>query len=284
MDTLMTDSNMNEIIMTENQRFSFPRFWQLLKSDLSINKSKYLYFALAILGCFLTVAVLVSVATLNDISSHNERGMEWYAKTSIHQHIAYFHFGCLFIISVGYTILGSMTFISMKSKRERINTLMLPASMLEKFFIRFLIYFIGGSIVMTIGYAIGIAELLLTFANWNDIFYDIPHDGIQVLFITIGFPIFFGNALYSLGSSLWPRNSWVKTWVVATIANIFFTFLGIFGFFNFVGSYYEIVRHWDEDVLLWCYVVVFIVLIAVCWGLAWWRFRTTQIVQRFMKK
>lgn len=296
---------MNEMIIRENQTFSFPRFWQLLKSDLRINQPKFIRIALSTIGCFLTAAILVSVFAINALdemkisfpvgwSSTPESITMWIKM----KYLGYYSMASFFIFSIGMTIYGSLTFVSMNSKNGRISTLMMPASMLEKFAIRFLEYAIGGLLVMGIGYALGLLIEYITFAR-GDIFVPQNNDMITItknpwheIFVVstiFGLAIMFCNAFYALGSSIWPRSSWIKTWVCQQVLGVLFLFAGAFGLFKVVSNWINWLDKFDsasisENAIFWAYVVIFIALIAGCWALAWWKFRNTQIVQRFMKK
>lgn len=296
---------MNEMIIRENQTFSFPRFWQLLKSDLRINQPKFIRIALSTIGCFLTAAILVSVFAFNALEEMNvsipvslgltpENIATWIKM----KYLGYYSMASFFIFSIGMTIYGSLTFVSMNSKGGRISTLMMPASMLEKFAIRFLEYAIGGLLVMGIGYALGLLIESITFAR-GDIFMTQNNDMITItknpwheIFVVstiFGLAIMFCNAFYALGSSIWPRSSWIKTWVCQQVLGVLFLFAGAFGLFKVVSNWLNWLDKFDsasisENAIFWTYVVIIIALIAGCWVFAWWRFRNTQIVQRFMKK
>lgn len=290
------------MIISENQTFSFPRFWQLLKSDLLINQPKYIRTVAAALGCFVTVAILISVFAINDISnlSESNAGNPYLAsiiETRKMTQLDLYNALSFMIFSVGVTVMGSMTFISMNSKNRRISTLMLPASMAEKFCLRFLEYGICGVMVLAIGYLSGLIVIGLSFAGFDVILkrfdslcvVDGTHDVVWSLGIFLGLPVLLGNAFYSLGSSIWPRTSWIKTWVCQQVIGVLFLFAGAFGLFKVVSNWINWLDKIDpssinENAILWIFVVIMLVLIAGCWALAWWRFRNTQIVQRFMKK
>ncbi len=283
---------MNEIAYTENQIFSFSRFCQLLKSDLRINKSLYIKIIVTIFGCFITAAVLISILTISDADSLMEEGRPIHE--SVMQHALYYYFASYFIISLGLTILGSMTFISLSNKSGRISTFMMPVSMFEKFALRFLIFFICGIILLIIGFCIGFLEIYITFPDKEAIFFvtdideipDVELRIIRLFFSIFGLPLLFSNAVYTLGSALWPKISWVKTWVIQQIFGVFVMFFGAFGMFRYASDILAWI-HNDllfNDAIFWSYVVILIVLSLGCWALAWWRFRTSQIIQRFMQK
>lgn len=289
---------MKDVTIAENQTFSFPRFWQLMKSDMRLNRPKYLRIAAATVGCFLTAAILITIFAIREANMLLEHGQSIYGSQM--QHAGYYYFSSFMIFCIGLTILGSLTFNSMSTKSGRISTLMMPASMFEKFLLRFVIYFIGGIILLIIGYLIGLAEIFITFPDKNAVFIvrEIPFSDeeakriVMIMGTIVGLPILFSNAFYSLGSALWPRTSWIKTWVVQQILGVVFMFTGAFGAFSLITDFFRWLDAlpidgrslFNGDALFGVYIGVFVVLIAGCWALAWWRFRTTQIVQLFMKK
>lgn len=276
-----------------NQTFSFVRFKQLLKSDISINKSKYLKIVLAVLGCFMTAAILITIFALDDINDLKERGLTRFIERSILDHQDYYQIFSFMLAAVGLTIAGSLTFSSMSSKKGRITTLMIPASMTEKFLLRFLVYFIGGLILFLICYLAGLLEICLTFGKTDILFHMINSNSVHdicVMLTVLCLPMLFSNSLYALGSSIWPRNSWVKTWIAQQVFGILMLFLGALGFFSFAPKFLHWASHLFDNIenaenfIFWGYVVINIALIAVCWALAWRRFRSTQITQRFMMR
>lgn len=276
--------------------FSFNRFCRLLAADWKINRGQYIRISAAAIGCYLAVAILVSVFAIQALNNDLNKMVSIDSSFMKVEYMGYYTLASFFITCLGLTILGSMTFISMNSRAGRISTIMLPASMTEKFLLRFLIYFIGGVVLLNVGFFIGELAACLLFAG-IDLFKMFPVNMFDTPGITPGIvgkaiiittlPMLLGNAIYSLGSALWPKTSWVKTWVVLQILWLLFAFTGAFGLFNIIFDFFKLIVmdiRGNEDLLFWCYTAVFIALIAGCWVIAWWRFRNTQIVQRFMKK
>jgi hypothetical protein len=82
------------------------------------------------------------------------------------------------------------------------------------------------------------------------------------------------HSFYTLGSSLWPRHSFFKTFI-ASIA---------------LGMVLVIIIPSEQLILFseafkdcnWSILALIYIWAAVCYLLSWLRFRSTQIVQRFM--
>lgn len=281
-----------EIIL--NNTFSSERFGLLAKSDFLINKGNYIKFIIAVIGVFVAIAVLVSI---NAISSINELtdtsgnfGHEIELKKMTFSQI-YLTIS-IWVISLGMTVLGSLTFCNLSSKKRRISTFMIPSSLFEKFILRILIYIILGSIVLMIGYLLGIGIIELSFGGVHEwlktaksllIVLDVPN--VSGLLTTIGILwALFGMSLYVLGSSLWPRLSWVKTWMIITVLQWIFAIIFIVGIFSGFDFEDFITKTIISKGFLWTVISILSVFTVACWTIAWWRFSNTQIVQRFMKK
>lgn len=294
-------------ILQGSGAFSLERFFRLAKSDFIINKGTYLKLILATTGVFIALAVMISVNAVNYLnemdmlSAMTERDFN----TDIdHQLAGYTQMYCwigLWIVCLGMTIFGSLTFSNLSDKRHRISTLMLPSSTSEKFMLRMMIYLFGGIVTLIIGYLVGILIMQITFGG-----FDIMKEGIRgivenihqigvkignrhlpgcIAALVIVFLLSYAS-IYSLGSSLWPRLSWLKTWIVLTalqwiaaivLITIVLSGLDIEKFINFDLA---------DKVTAYIYalIVTLTLINVICWVLAWLRFKNTQIIQRFMKR
>lgn len=287
--------------------FSLERFFRLVKVDFTVNKSNYLKLLLATTGVFVAVAVMISInaanyvnemVTLNsltdgDFSSDLSFRLRNYTKT-------YCAIG-LWILCLGMTIFGSLTFSNLSNKRHRISALMLPSSPLEKFTLRMMIYLFGGITTLVVGYLIGILILQFTIGGF-DVLKGCIHElaeSINMVGIKIGHKHFAGviaalltvmflfyNSIYTLGSALWPHLSWLKTWIVLTVVQwiaaivLITVVLSGFDFEKFINFDLE---HYVVS-FIYTLIATFSVLNIICWVLAWIRYKNTQIIQRFMKK
>ncbi|MDE6638447.1 MAG: hypothetical protein K2K32_09480, partial [Muribaculaceae bacterium] len=145
-----------------NSIFSSERFSALMKAEFAVNKSNYIKLVIGVIGVFAAVALLISISAIIDINSLEQvtrltgRSFEEAVKFKQTSHSnAYFGLSIV-ILSIGLTIIGSLTFSNLSSKRQRISALMIPASQIEKFTLRLMIYLIGGVICLLIGFFIGI--------------------------------------------------------------------------------------------------------------------------------
>lgn len=280
----------------DNKSFSSSRFWELLKADFILNKNSYFKYIIAIIGCYVAIASMISfnaVAALKEVAElkHQSSHLAGAEDMIISNYSAMLLIISLLVFSLFLTIKGSQTFSNLSDKKHRISTLMLPASMSEKYFLRMFIYLVCGTLLSFIGWVIGylvgefsFGAISFSISQMHEFFENVDFSHyIVVMFVLC---MLLQNALFSLGSSLWPKLSWVKTWIVLTIIQWIFGIIMIFLSIADI-NWYSIIRNLDKldaDLVCWCIISVEILLIAACWICAWFRFRSTQIVQRFMKK
>ncbi len=287
---------METYAIKDNKSFSSDRFTSLMKADLAVNKSNYIKLIIGGSGVFIAIALLVSILALlaiNGVKNNIEMSPE-IIKEAIKYHqqsygAAYTAIS-VWVFCIGLTVLGSLTFSNLSSKRKRISALMIPASKAEKFILDIVVYLIGGTIALLVGFFIGLGVCQIifgggevTYDNVYSFFFNESASGtIITAFILMAL---LGNSIYALGSSLWPKLSWIKTWVimmviqwVGTIAMIILSTADI--------SWYSFFMFWDGhlSLLKWTGITVLAILNIVCWVLAWWRYRNVQIIQRFMTK
>lgn len=278
-----------------NNAFSSERFTSLLKADFIANRSNYLKLVIGSVGIFTAIALLVSIFTVIDINSlkHMSEMTGRIMDGAIHSRqntggMTYLTLS-LWIISIGLTVLGSLTFSNLSSKRSRISAFMLPASRLEKFTLRLLIYLVAGSLLLIIGLLIGLLICQIAFEGASvameevSEFFDQEYAfAITAAFILMGL---LGNSLYALGSSLWPKLSWIKTWVVVMIAQWIGAIL-LMMVSSANVSWYAFFSFCEQNIgfFKWGGLLFLALLNIVCWILAWWRYKDTQIIQRFMTK
>ena len=282
-----------------NIEFSTERFSALLKSDLTVNKGNYIKLAIAALGVFAALAFLISFNAVMDINSLKEvtklTGSN-FEDAVISRQTSY---GSMYlaisawIFSIGLTVLGSLTFSNFSSKIKRISALMIPASRIEKFTLRFLTYFVCGTVLLLIGLLLGLAICQMAFGAWaptfNSLkgFFDMEYSGYIIASITM--LALLGNSIYALGSSLWPKLSWIKTWVVIMVlqwAGALFIMILAALHINW-ETFFRFLDNIDKDnawIVLSAVVAILAILNIACWVIAWWRYKNTQIIQRFMTK
>lgn len=283
---------METLEYNDNKAFSGRRFMTLLKSDFKVNGAHYIKLAMAAIGCFVGLAVLVCIPAIKELHETAESPsisnlINPDATRNVYWSMILLWGFC--IVSLGATVFGSLTFSNLGSKRGRITTLLVPASMPEKFALRTLVYFVFGLLTLVAGFMLAVLIAQLSFggfgALWSGISTHIASKTDVLIIVFIGLMMFVSNAIYTLGSALWPRLSWLKTWIVITVLQWIvgiMLMVGLFNdqnFFRFLDSVFN-----NGSSTLSIFIAIECVLIVACWIGAWFRFRNTQIVQMFMKK
>ena len=275
--------------------FSTERFSTLLRSDLTVNKGNYIKIAIAALGVFAALAFLISINAVIDINSLKQvtdltgRNFENAISTKQTSYGTMYLAISIWLLCIGLTVLGSLTFSNFSSKKQRISALMIPASRIEKFSLRVLLYFVTGTVLLCIGFLLGLGICEIAFGGGRNViesifnFFNSSFSGsITTALILMAL---LGNSLYALGSSIWPKLSWIKTWVVIIVVQwvcalfvmmISATHINWYSFFTFADVHVHFFK--------WTMLSTLAILNIVCWALAWWRYKNTQIIQRFMTK
>ena len=154
-----------------NTAFSSQRFKALMRADFTANKSNYLKLAIGTVGVFTAIALLISIFTVIDINSlkhaSSMTGRIFDGAIQSRQNtggMTYLTIS-IWVICVLVTVLGSLTFSNLSSKRSRISALMTPASQTEKFLLRLLSYLVGGSFLLIVGFLIGLGICQIAFGG-----------------------------------------------------------------------------------------------------------------------
>ncbi|MDE5996609.1 MAG: hypothetical protein K2G77_00190, partial [Muribaculaceae bacterium] len=250
---------------------------------------------IGVIGVFAALALLISISAIIDInslkqlSSLSEFSFEDTIRTKQQSYGSMFITISIWIFSIGLTILGSLTFHNLSSKKQRISAFMIPASQAEKFILSVLIYLVGGTLILIIGIFIGLGISQIAYGGGTVVydgffsFFDFDYSGTLIAaFILM---VLLGNSIYALGSSIWPRLSWIKTWVVLTVIQWIGTIIMIV-LSSADISWRSFFMFWDGHISLlqWTGLTLLSLLNIACWVFAWLRYSNTQIVQRFMTK
>ena len=202
-----------------------------------------------------------------------------------------FGFGCLS---------GSLTMKKMKSKTNRLSVLMTPATPFEKFFSRWLVSTVVLLVVFFITFELADYTRVLVYSL---IYPDVKEVILPVnlgdlvgsgkrwyLFhktyeLTLVLSIYcFVQSLFVLGSSVWPKNSFLKTFVSVTIIVLIYVLVGMLvGDMLFSGSskdYGYIFSSITKEQVTVMVTVGFMLFAFVNWTLAYFRFKESEIVQR----
>lgn len=286
---------MDTLAKIDNKSFSWERFSALLNADVAVNKSNYLKLIIGGMGVFVALSLLISILAIIDINSLKQvsdltgRVFEDVIKTKQESYGAAYLSISIWIFCIGITILGSLTFSNLSSKRTRITAFMIPASKVEKFLLRVLLYLVAGTAILLIGLFVGLGISQLAYNGGSIVlddvisFFNEEFGGAMIsacILMTL-----LCNSIYALGSAIWPKLSWIKTWVILMVIEWIGAIIMIFVSSANI-SWYSFFTFWDGHISLlkWTGLSLLALLNIACWVFAWLRYRNTQIVQRFMTK
>ena len=205
--------------MTNTDRFSAARTLSLTALYISENRRKLLLRTALLLG------VMICIAVINIPYSYS---WEWPQKDfQLNELLGFYYFGGLILSCLG----ASLMMEDIRSKEGRIRLLMHPTPIAETFLSRWLIYVIAFPVIFLLSVAladairVGIASITLPGYNAEFIFRPIfidnentrsvlgpPH--YRTTFVASFIYIyFFIQSLFVLGSTIWTRSSFLKTFI-----------------------------------------------------------------------
>ncbi len=201
-------------------------------------------------------------------------------------------FGCLS---------ASFTMEKMKTKTSRTSMLMVPATPFEKFFSRWFVFTVVFLVIFLISYKLADYTRFIIYSlaypeekdfiipvdlshlvGERKTYYTVCRTGLQ--FGALLSAYFFVQSLFVLGSSIWPKNSFLKTFASGTVIAIVYFLLAVFMSKMFLenGNYYSenVFTGMSEDTAMSIMIVVGIFFTLMNWTLAYLRFKESEIVNR----
>lgn len=201
-------------------------------------------------------------------------------------------FGCLS---------ASFTMEKMKTKTSRTSMLMVPATPFEKFFSRWFVFTVVFLVIFLISYKLADYTRFIIYSlaypeekdfiipvdlshlvGERKTYYTLCRTGLQ--FGALLSAYFFVQSLFVLGSSIWPKNSFLKTFASGTGIAIVYFLLAVFMSKMFLenGNYYSenVFTGMSEDTAMSIMIVVGIFFTLMNWTLAYLRFKESEIVNR----
>ena len=201
-------------------------------------------------------------------------------------------FGCLS---------ASFTMEKMKTKASRTSMLMVPATPFEKFFSRWFVFTVVFLVIFLISYKLADYTRFIIYSlaypeekdfiipvdlshlvGERKTYYTLCRTGLQ--FGALLSAYFFVQSLFVLGSSIWPKNSFLKTFASGTVIAIVYFLLAVFMSKMFLenGNYYSenVFTGMSEDTAMSIMIVVGIFFTLMNWTLAYLRFKESEIVNR----
>lgn len=268
---------------TVSQTFNWNRFVAALKKEVVENSRTLLFSIIAIYG-ILALIMIIGNITLGANTSRPE--------TMLRYNIVFMVYG------FGSIIVASLAFRGLKDKKGRIEFLTSPSSTLEKYLVNVLIYVVGFIVVFPICAQLADLTRILVLWPWSDgdvpgpinflnTFHNVAHqqewwkyDSKVILEITLWLGVLASPALYLLGSVLWPKLSFLKTFAAVYVIEIVIFILAMIGISIF--SDMPTAAKWlkglgQNTVMLW-YTAFLAIQLIVYWPLSWYLFKRKDVV------
>lgn len=273
---------------TVNQVFNWGRFTSALRKEAVENNRTLMFTVLgvyALLSIFMILGNLV-IGMEEDVRNMSDGSTPHYTVVG-------------FILMFAICVVASFSFKKLTRKTGRIDMFTSPTSTLEKFLVNVTIYVLGFFVVFFI--CAQLADLTRVAVLWafrNDIIVPGPINflptishayeltplsnmsGISQIF---AFGLLANAGLFLLGSVVWPRLSFLKTFAAMYAVEIVLTILFIIGT-SIVGKENTFaLLSWIGDAIekgtfiYWMAGLVLAQLI-LYWGLAWYLFKRKDVI------
>lgn len=268
--------------------FSFPRFANYFKKVLVEDRKRLLQRIITVFGLLVVFGAIISDSCYQHYMEALKMGI---VRNEIDPAIDGLMPLFVFGLFIGCALSASFIMEPMSSKTGRIYELMLPATSFEKYFVRWFIYTIGYLVVYYLlfllvdvmrvcVFSVIYPEIdIITFLNpYAEIvaFRDDPSLGFIVsLYLLL-------QSIFVLGSSLWPKYAFLKTFTAYTILGMAFSafFAGIMNLFDRPGNSYIMPELSDDTLFLIATCGVMMVTLFF-WWLAYKRFKEMEVVNRW---
>lgn len=286
--------------MTTSDRFSLSRTGSIFKKYILENWKVLLMRFILMLGVLVITSILVEWASFDEYRWNLEDIRNFDVAKRISERLVGFY---TFIIYIFGCFMASLSMESAKSKTGRIAMFMTPATQLEKYIVRWVIA-VPLFILLYIG-CCGIADLtrcaftLIIHPEYapmvhpinlySAITYKEYFTGETVIAETVYIAVYLfilAQSFFMLGSSVWPRNSLLKTFAALAIISTVYSVMFAIGVQSMDGL------HIPEESTLYgigyidetnwkatCGIVVGAIAI-FNYTLAYYRFKEMEIIQR----
>ena len=269
----------------KNQIFDWNRFVAALRKEVVENWRTLLFSAIA-LYALMAIIMIIGNLILGNSTTKPEVMMRY--------NFVYMLYGFASII------FASFAFRGLKSKTGRIELLSSPSSTFEKFMVNATVYVLGFIVVFPICAQLadltriavlwpwmggenvpGPINFLTTiheFAAQQDTMPMAMRSGLEVA-LWIG--LLAAPGLYFLGSIIWPRLSFLKTFAAVYVIEIVFSIVAmvcIFVFCDMKNFAMWMMEQFSNGNFIMLFVAFMIFQLILYWVLAWWLWKRKDVI------
>ena len=268
--------------------FNFPRFANYFKKVLVEDRKRLLQRIITVFGLLVVFGAIISDSCYQHYMEALKIGI---VRSEIDPAIDGLMPLFVFGLFIGCALSASFIMEPMSSKTSRIYALMLPATSFEKYFVRWFIYTIGYLVVYYLLFLLvdvmRVCVFSVIYPEIDIITFINPYAEIVALRdeVPLGFVVslyLLLQSIFVLGSSLWPKYAFLKTFTAYTILGMAFSafFAGIMNLFNRPGNSYIMLELSDDTLFLIATCGVMMVTLFF-WWLAYKRFKEMEVVNRW---
>ena len=268
--------------------FSFPRFANYFKKVLVEDRKRLLQRIITVFGLLVVFGAIISDSCYQHYMEALKIGI---VRSEIDPAIDGLMPLFVFGLFIGCALSASFIMEPMSSKTSRIYALMLPATSFEKYFVRWFIYTIGYLVVYYFLFLLvdvmRVCVFSVIYPEIDIITFINPYAEIVALRdeVPLGFVVslyLLLQSIFVLGSSLWPKYAFLKTFTAYTILGMAFSafFAGIMNLFNRPGNSY-IMPELSDDTLFLIATCGILLVTLFFWWLAYKRFKEMEVVNRW---
>lgn len=263
---------------TQSQIFDFGRFTMTLRHDLMLNGKQLLLKFLLMIAAITLIITLLNLPNLNFYPNYESSQLESLG-------------GAFKFLGMLFCALGASLFMDdMKTNGQRLNAIMSPSSQLEKFLSRVTIYIVGVFVAYLICFTladlirVGVLRLFygevkgLHFVSIFDILetFEYPWMGLLVI------PCVQFN--FALGSTLWPKNSFLKTFGALMVLQLIISVICSYVFKIVIAGKTItplVLSEGSGQDILNIFMVVTVIWTVFCIVTTYFRLKESEIINRF---
>ena len=268
--------------------FSFPRFANYFKKVLVEDRKRLLQRIITVFGLLVVFSAIISDSCYQHYMEALKIGI---VRSEIDPAIDGLMPLFVFGLFIGCALSASFIMEPMSSKTSRIYALMLPATSFEKYFVRWFIYTIGYFVVYYFLFLLvdvmRVCVFSVIYPEIDIITFINPYAEIVALRdeVPLGFVVslyLLLQSIFVLGSSLWPKYAFLKTFTAYTILGMAFSafFAGLMNLFDRPGNSY-IMPELSDDTLFLIATCGILLVTLFFWWLAYKRFKEMEVVNRW---
>lgn len=280
---------------TINQTFSPGRFASYMQKSWGENRRRLLLYAAIAIAALVSIDIIAVIFSFFDARNIIENNPDTLGRDFIYYSARYrstINNWFIFLSAATLIIASSMMFSRCATKEGKLRDLMCPASPLEKYLTSFLTYIIGGWLIVGVMYLFSyhILPAAMDALTPYGAFYRMKpliesakkFDGNTRWITVIVTASLFLQSFFALGSAVWPKASYFKTFGAGFLIFGAMLLITIFLVVHFIEKY----QLYHGDCAQWLvsaplYLSIAGVMIVVNYALAYMRYREMDVINKW---